>query len=168
MVEEYPRNLTELEANFGNDEVVSGILGATAVANGFRVSALRIGEGLAGARSVGVWQVWLSNFGDRRGDFSRYANPFAGVVPGHVVGDDPEERCQRIGSATRARAEEIRDGLDVAAQPIEDPRKGGPLPFQSNRLGLRNSPRFAGVVRSLSGGARRLQRHGTSNRPNRL
>src|ERR1035438_5659336 len=95
---------------------VSGILGATAVANGFRVSTLRIGKGLAGAGSVGVWRVWLSDFGDRRNDFSRYADPFAGVVPGHVVGDDPEERRQCIGSAARARAEEIRDRLDVAAQ----------------------------------------------------
>jgi hypothetical protein len=40
---------------------VSGLLGSTAVANGFRVSALQIGEGVAGARSVEVWRVWLSD-----------------------------------------------------------------------------------------------------------
>jgi hypothetical protein len=45
-VEEYPRNLTELEANFGTDEACQCIFGATAVANGFRVSKLRIGEGV--------------------------------------------------------------------------------------------------------------------------
>ena len=33
---------------------VSGVLGATAVADGFHVSALRIAEGVAGARSVGM------------------------------------------------------------------------------------------------------------------
>jgi len=94
---------------------VSGVSGATSVANRFRVSALRIGEGVASARPVGVCRVWLPDFGNRRDDFSGYADSVAGVVSRHVVGDDAEERRQCIGSATRARAEEIRDGLDVAA-----------------------------------------------------
>ena len=92
-----------------------GVPGAATVANRFRVSALRIGEGMASARSVGVCRVWLPDFGARRDDFSGYADSVAGVVSRHVVGDDAEERCQRVGFATRARAEEVRNGLDMAA-----------------------------------------------------
>jgi len=47
------------------------------MANRFRVSPLRIGEGVAGAGSVGVWRVRLSDFRDRRDDFSGYADSLA-------------------------------------------------------------------------------------------
>jgi len=53
MAEEYPRNLTELEANFGTEEACRAYL-TTPVAGGFPLSPLRIGEGMAGSRSVGV------------------------------------------------------------------------------------------------------------------
>src|SRR5450432_1972749 len=114
--EEYPRNLMELEANFGTEEGVSVIPGATAVANRFRVSTLRVGEGVARARSVGMRPLRRSDFGDHRDDFSGHQDATTGVVSRHVVGDNPEERRQRLGSATRAGAEEVRDGLDVASQ----------------------------------------------------
>ena len=58
--------------------------------------------------------LWLPNFGDGRNDFSGHPNPFAGLVPRDVVGDHAEERRQRFGAATGARAEELRDGLGMA------------------------------------------------------
>ena len=70
---------------------------------------------MAGARSVGVRWVWVPDFGHRRNDFPGHTDSFAGVVSRHVVGDDPEERGQRIGTATSAGAERIQDSLDDAA-----------------------------------------------------
>jgi hypothetical protein len=95
---------------------VSGILGPSAVAGGLPLPTLWRRQVLAGPRSfAGVPWVWLPNFGDSRNDLPGYANSFAGLVPRHVVGDHPEERGQCFGSATGARAEELRDSLDVAA-----------------------------------------------------
>ena len=83
------------------------ISGAASVALGFRMSPLRIGEGMEGAESLGVCRVRLPDFGDRRNDFSGYADSIACVVSRDVVGDDPEERCQRFGSATSAGVEKV-------------------------------------------------------------
>jgi len=44
-----------------------------------------------------------------------HEDSFAGLVPRDLVGDDPQERCQRFGTATRVGLEELRDRLDVAA-----------------------------------------------------
>jgi len=95
---------------------MSGVSGEAPVAGGFRLSALRIGEGLAGAGSVAVCWMRVPNFGDCRNDFPGHAHSVDGVVSRHVVGDDPEERRQRVGAATSAGPEEVRDSLDMAAQ----------------------------------------------------
>ena len=79
------------------------------------MSALRIWEGLAGPGSVGVWRLWLPDVSDGRDHFSGHADVVGDVVSRYVVGDDLEERRQRLGFATRARVEELRDGMDVAA-----------------------------------------------------
>ena len=72
---------------------------------------------MAGARSAaGVRWLWLPNFSDSGNDLSGYTDTVARLVPRDVVGDDPEERCQRVGAATSARTEKIRDGMDMAAQ----------------------------------------------------
>jgi hypothetical protein len=68
---------------------------------------LWIGKGMAGAQLVGVRWVWATNLGHRRDDFPGHAHSFAGVVPRHVVGDDPEERGERVGTAASAGTEGI-------------------------------------------------------------
>ena len=84
------------------------VLGAVAMARWFSLSALWGQSVLAGARcTAGVRGLWLSNFGDGGNDFSGHADPAAGLVSRHVVVDYPEERCQRVRSATSAGAEEI-------------------------------------------------------------
>jgi hypothetical protein len=85
---------------------MSGVFGATAVASGFHLSPLRIREGMAGAEFVGVCRVWVPDFGDGRNDLPGHADSVTRVVSRHVVGDDPEERCQRAGTATSVGAEE--------------------------------------------------------------
>ncbi len=59
--------------------------------------------------------LWLPNFGDSENDLPGHANPFAGLVPRHVVGDHSKERRERLGAAASAWAEELRDSLSVAA-----------------------------------------------------
>ena len=86
---------------------MSGLLGAPAVAYGFPLPALRIGEGVAGARSMAVRRVWMPDFGDRRDDFPGYTHAIASLVSRHVVGDHAEERRQRVGAAASAGAEEL-------------------------------------------------------------
>jgi len=87
---------------------MSGIFSPTAMAAWFPLPAVWGRPIMAGARhAVGVRRLWLPNFGDSGDDFPGHANPFASLVPCHVVGDHAEERRQRIGAATRARAEEL-------------------------------------------------------------
>ena len=71
---------------------------------------------MAGSRdAAGVRWLWLSNVGYGRHDFPGYAYSAIGVVSSHVVGDHPEEWCQCLGVAASVGAEELRDGLDMAA-----------------------------------------------------
>jgi len=93
-----------------------GIPGPVAMAEWFSLPTLRCGPVVASARrAAGVRGLRLPNVSDSRDDLPGYEDPFAGLVPRHVVGYHSEERCQRLGTATSARAEELRDGLGVAA-----------------------------------------------------
>ena len=86
---------------------MSGVFDATPVAKWFPLSPLRFREGMAGAGSVGVCRVWVPDLSDGRNDFPGYADPVTDLVSRHVVGDDPEKRRQRVGTATSAGAEEL-------------------------------------------------------------
>ena len=57
--------------------------------------------------------VWTPNVGDRRDHLSGYAYAAVDVVPGHVVGHQPEDGRERHGVAARAGAGELRDRLDL-------------------------------------------------------
>ena len=62
---------------------------------------------MASARcAVSVCGLWLPNLCDHRNDLLGYADSVAGLVSRHV-GNDPEERRQRVGAATSAGAEEL-------------------------------------------------------------
>ena len=92
-----------------------GILGTASVAFWFRLSAVRITEGVAGAGALGVCPVRVPDFGDGGDDFPGYEDSVASLVSGHVVGDEPEERRQRAGPAAGTWPQELRDGMDLAA-----------------------------------------------------
>lgn len=62
-----------------------------------------------------MFGLQLSKFGDGRDDLSGYPQTPDTLVPGGVVGHQPEERCERLGPPTGARAEELQDGLDLDA-----------------------------------------------------
>ena len=108
MVEEYPKNLTELEAAFATEETCRAYLARLRWPDGFRCP--RCG----GGKSWPVRGVLLECAAcgcqtsvTRRNDFPGHTDTIACLVPRHVVGDDPEERCQRVGVATSARLEEL-------------------------------------------------------------
>ena len=65
--------------------------------------------------TLGVRGVPSPDFGDSGNDLSRQSPAVDPVVPGGVVGDQPEERSQRHGSAARVGLEDLQNGLDDAA-----------------------------------------------------
>lgn len=56
---------------------MSSVPGAPPVAGRFPLSALRFGQGVVRARSVGVCRVWAPDFGHRRNDLSRHPDSVA-------------------------------------------------------------------------------------------
>jgi hypothetical protein len=77
------------------------------VASRVSLSGVWIGESVAGANPLGVWPVRAADIGHRGDDFPGHTHPLAGVVPRHVVGDDPEEWGERFGTAARAGVERV-------------------------------------------------------------
>ena len=65
--------------------------------------------------AVGMRGVSSPGFGDCGNDLSGQPPAIDPMVPGGVVGDQPEERSQRYGFAARVGLEELQDGLDDAA-----------------------------------------------------
>lgn len=87
---------------------VSGIPGPAAMAGGFSLPTMRSWPFVARARSaVGVHGLRLPNFGYSGNDLPGYADAFADLVPRHVVGNDAEERRERVGTATSAGAKKL-------------------------------------------------------------
>jgi len=62
---------------------------------------------MAGAGLVGVCEMWMSVFRDGWNHLSGHTHSFAGVVSRNVVGDYPEKRGERLGTATGAGAEKV-------------------------------------------------------------
>jgi len=84
-----------------------GVLGTSPVANRFPLSALRVGQGVVGTRTVGVRWVRAPDFGHGGNHLSGHTDSVARVVSCHVVGDGSKEWGQRFRNATRAGAEEV-------------------------------------------------------------
>ena len=64
---------------------------------------------------MGVRGVSSPDFGDCWDGLSGQPPVIDSVVPGGVVGDQPEERSKRDGLATRPGLEKLQDSLDYAA-----------------------------------------------------
>jgi len=95
---------------------LSGVSVSTALASWLRVPALWRAEGVASfGTAVGMHGVPSPDFGDCGNDLSGQPPAIDLVVPGGVVGDQPEERSQRHGLAACVGLEELQDGLDDAA-----------------------------------------------------
>ena len=77
--------------------------------------ALWRAKGLAEIRRPpAVLGLRLPKLGDGRDDLSGYSQAPDTLVPGRLVGEEPEERCERHGPPTGIGAEELQNGMDVA------------------------------------------------------
>lgn len=80
------------------------------------MSPLWDGQGLAfGFRTLAVRRLRPSDLYHGWNSFSGYEDSVDGLVSGHVVGHESEERGQRAGLAACAWMGQLPDGLDVSA-----------------------------------------------------
>lgn len=87
------------------------------MAGGLSLSALRRWSILAGAVGTNAMPaVWSPNVGDGGHDLSGHAQAFGGLVPGHVLVGEPEERSQRFGAAEGVGIGQLQNRVDVVAQ----------------------------------------------------
>ncbi len=94
-----------------------GIPVPASMARRLSLPALRLRSLLAG--TVGAYAVpgvWSSDIGDGGDDFPRHTQTAGGLVPGHVLVGEPEERGQCPGVAESVGVGQLQDGMDVAAQ----------------------------------------------------
>ena len=125
---------------------MSRVSDATALATGFCVSPLWRAESSAQpAGPAAVWAMRLSGFGDGGHDFPGHAPAAAHLVSDHVVGDQPEKRGERAGTAKHLGSGKLPYRLGVAAQAAA--RDGAARP--------RTAQRSRGGRRDLCGGRRR-------------
>src|SRR5712692_738119 len=97
---------------------VPGVSGAAALAGRVSMPALWTGQGVAGTwwPAVALCDVCAPSLGDGRDDLPGHAGPVDHVVSRHLVGDQPEDRCQCLGLAARVGPPKLQDRLGVAAQ----------------------------------------------------
>ena len=115
-IEDYPRTQAELERRFSNEQACREYLFAVRWPSGFHLSPLRDGQSLAsGFRTLAVRRLRPPDHGFGGNSFSGYEDAVDGVVSGHVVDDESEERGQRAGSSAGAWMGQLPDGLDVSA-----------------------------------------------------
>ena len=100
-MEDYPRNLAEVEARFANEQACREYLCQLRWPEGFRCP--RCGHD----KTWAVRTVLL---------ISRHPQTAPELVSSHVVAHQPEERGQRTGIATSVGPGQLQDGLDLVAQ----------------------------------------------------
>src|SRR5450432_311727 len=87
------------------------------MAGGLSLPALRGHSLLAGAvRPDAMSAVWSPDLGDGWYDLPGHAQAFGGLVPGHVLAGEPEERSQRPGPAEGAGIGQLQNRVDMVAQ----------------------------------------------------
>src|ERR1019366_7513749 len=78
---------------------LQGVSREATLAGGVPLPALRRRQVVAGPRIVaGMRRLWVSDVGDGGDYISGYPDSFGSLVPGDVVGDHSEKRCQRLGT----------------------------------------------------------------------
>src|SRR5260370_17564384 len=87
------------------------------MAGGFSLPALRRRSRLAGAVGADALPtVWSPDVGDGGHHLPGHTQTAGGLVSGHVLGGESEERSQCLGAAEGAGAGQLQDRVDVAAQ----------------------------------------------------
>ena len=109
-----------------------------AMAGRVPLSALRRSEGMAGALcTLAMRKLWVPSLVDSGDDVSGHAHSLEGLVPRPVVDDQPEERCQRPGSAACVGARKLPNRVVLDAQTETGHGEAGPGSTVRNRRGRR-------------------------------
>ena len=112
----FPTGSTGIRGSVLDGSGLPGVSVSAPLARGILLPALWRAKELANIRrSAAMFGLQLPKFGDGRDDLSGYPQAPDALVPGGLVGHQPEERCERHGPSTGAGTEELQDGLDVAA-----------------------------------------------------
>ena len=139
-----------------------GVYPAPALAGWVRLPALR--RERRAVDDVGwaaaVPELSRAHLADGRHDLRGHAQAAADVVPGDVVRHQPEERRQRPRPAAGARAGQLRDRLDVAAQAAPGDGPAGPRSPRRRGRGRRNLRRRPGKGQAGPGDREQGHRRG--------
>jgi ribosomal protein L37AE/L43A len=117
VVEDYPRTLAELESRFSSEQACREYLFRLRWPGGFRCS--RCNDAKAWPLRSGLWQCARCGYqiiGDGRHDFPGYADTANGLVSCPMVGNQSEERRQRLGATASLRSGKLPDRLGKATQ----------------------------------------------------
>ncbi len=143
---------------------------AAAVAGGRVLPGLRGHEGVDdSAGTLDVRRVRTPRFGHRGNDLSGHPHASAAVVPGDLVGDQPEDRSQRPRGPEDPGARQLQDRMDVAPQaaPGDGPSSPTVWPriyFSLPQIGYRHDRRVAlGSGDSAGGHARAYWSEGSTH-----
>ena len=148
-MEKNPRTLQELEERFMTEAAGRDYLARLRWGWGFVCPACDGTEAVGHrARALDVHGLWAPGVGDGGHDLRGHAYPADALVPGDLVGGQPEERRQRLGLAARPRFGQLPHGLDVAAQ--APPRDGAPGSGLGGGRGGRNYRRRGRAGRGTS------------------
>src|SRR5262245_32279467 len=96
---------------------LSAVPGADPLAQGVSLLAMPTPEGVAGAgrAAVALCRMWTSDLGNIGHDLPRHADAVDDVVPSDVVGHQPEDWRQRVGSAAGPGVAQLQDGVELAS-----------------------------------------------------
>ncbi len=104
-----------------------GVPVPASLAGRFPLPTLRLRSLLAGTVSAhAVPSMWPLNVGNGGDHLPRHAETIGGLVSGHVLVGQPEERGQCPGVAEGAGIGQLQDGLDMAAQVAASDGATGP------------------------------------------
>jgi len=96
---------------------VSALSGPTAVAGRVLLSTLWSSEGVDyEEEAVSLLPMRILDLGHSGDDIAGHPKASAAVVPSHVAHNQPEVWCQCFGASKGLGAEQVRNGVGVAAQ----------------------------------------------------
>ena len=129
-MEDYPRNINELEARFSSEEACREYLFRLRWPDGFRCPRCRA-EKHWPLRAVLLecGRCGYQTSVDGGYDFPGHPQAVGPLVSDDVVGDQPEEWSQCSGLAEGSGTGKLQDGLDVAAQIASRDGSTGEGPF---------------------------------------
>lgn len=152
--------MLEFEDRFRTEDACRVYLSQLRWPEGFRCPCCGRGQAHE-PDTLAVPRLWPWRASDSGNGLPSHAVAPAGVVPGDLVGDEPEERGERLGTPTHPGVESLRDGMGNPAQAAasDGPPRSGAVDGGSRGGGNRRWGR-----RALQGQATRGRDQGAGRR----